>query len=138
MGMARACRCGGRLAGVVVVSTLLAFADAGRGCAWGQRNGKLAPDEPCVDEVKPTSGSLLGGQLLTIHGANLIPDERAHADPHDPPVQVLVGGQPCEIEPIFSTESKLVCRTPPFLAGGAAERLSAAVLPHHRPHGHKA
>ena len=46
--------------------------------------------------MKPTSGSLLGGQLLTIHGANLIPDERAHADPHEPPVQVLVGGQPCD------------------------------------------
>ena len=83
---------------------------------------------PCVDRISPTTGSIAGGQLITVHGANLWPDTKEQADPHSPPITVTIAGQPCAVQPVLSISTKLVCKTPPY-AGADLGRVQAASLP---------
>ncbi|XP_029299003.1 LOW QUALITY PROTEIN: PKHD1 like 1, tandem duplicate 1 [Cottoperca gobio] len=54
-----------------------------------------------VTGVSPSMGSVIGGTLLTIHGRFF--------DQTDRPAQVVVGGQPCEIQSV--SDDRITCRT---------------------------
>lgn len=64
-----------------------------------------------VDFVTPNSGSLAGGQLVAVHGSGLQVDS---ADPLTPATVVTIGGQPCDIERVMSSGTRVVCRTRPY------------------------
>ncbi|KAM3595703.1 uncharacterized protein V6R79_001361 [Siganus canaliculatus] len=54
-----------------------------------------------VTGVSPSTGSVLGGTLLTVHGRFF--------DQTDRPARVLVGGLPCEVQSV--SDDSIVCRT---------------------------
>lgn len=56
---------------------------------WSARSKQVSKGLPVVDDVKPNVGSLAGGQLVTIHGANLKP---VGGDPFGEVVKVMFGG----------------------------------------------
>ena len=71
------------------------------------------PNGPCVDLISPNSGSLAGGQLLSIYGTNLLPES---PDPLTPAAVVTVGGIQCDLLRVMSSSVKLVCKTRPHAA----------------------
>ena len=52
---------------------IFAIAWLGGAAARFCKNLPLNSDMPCVSSVSPKQGGLLGGQLVTIEGANLMP-----------------------------------------------------------------
>ena len=76
---------------------------------------------PRVDSVEPSVGSLLGGTLLTIRGANLMPPWLLGTAINIselllPPVSVNIGqrdGPRCAVDPMLSSATALICLVPP-------------------------
>ena len=85
---------------------LVLFCGLGSAWGWCRRDGPT--DGPCVDLISPTSGSLAGGQLVSIKGTNLLPES---PDPLIPAAVVTIGGVPCVVQRVMSSSEKLVCKT---------------------------
>jgi hypothetical protein len=66
---------------------------------------------PTLSAVSPSSGSVLGGTLLCLHGTGLMAAALA--------LSVAVGGAPCVITHV--AEGTILCRSPPQERGGAAQ-----------------
>ena len=64
-----------------------------------------------VDYVKPNSGSLAGGQLVSVHGRGLLPQS---SDLLVPATVITIGGVPCDIQRVMSTDRRVVCETRPY------------------------
>ena len=88
---------------------------------------------PCVDYISPVSGSLAGGQLVSIHGINLLPES---PDPLVPASVVKIGGVTCDVKRVLSSSVKLVCKTRPaqYSASGEVMRSCSRIElgPRHR------
>ena len=77
---------------------------------------------PVVDYIRPNSGSLAGGQLVAVHGANLQAD---WLDAHTPATIVTIGGVPCDVERVLSSAKRVVCRTRPYWSQAGLESASS-------------
>ena len=86
---------------------------------------------PRVDSVEPNVGSLLGGTLLTIRGANLMPSQPPGkavniSEPLSPLVSVNIGqrdGPRCAVDPLLSSATALICLVPPAASGAHARMI---------------
>jgi hypothetical protein len=87
--------------------------------APGSRDGLIVGS--FTDGERPSGCSVMTGDDFAVFW-NTAPDEDGRAyrpikipapNPLQPWATVTIGGRPCEIEPIMSTSSRLVCRAPP-------------------------
>ena len=98
-----------------MLSFLTAAAVAWNSC---EKNGPAEGGGPCVDRISPTTGSLVGGQLVFIYGTNLQPEA---PDPLVPASVVTIGGTACDVQRVLSSGTRLACRTREYSGFPAAD-----------------
>ena len=87
----------------------------------------LAATTPRVDYIRPNSGSVAGGQLVSIHGVHL---QLESSDPLVPATTVTIGGVACDVQRVLSTAKRVVCRTRPYASHPAMHAGRKRTLAH--------